>query len=465
MNIRAAKMTALVVSGILFAAPAMAQNAPDTALRLTIYANGLSLVDEARMLSGSEGTTVRLDNVGPNMIADSVRVELDGEVGVREIALDSDILTQRTLLERALGRTVKLVRTNPATGAETVEDAEVLSVAQGLVLKVGDRIETEPPGRIVFDTVPDDLHATPTLSLTLSKPLSAPTGARLAYLTNGLSWNAVYTAVLDPAHNNLDLSVWAKVQNNSGIDYTGALVSLVAGDVAREAMPPRGKILMRAEAAMASDSAGVNPSRSELSAFHMYKMPEPVTLKDKESRQLRLLSADGVVARRVLEFRSGAPVFGAVRGAGDAQAVRQRIMIINDVASHLGVPLPAGLVRAYVRDDEGALRFIGEDSIDNTPLSQEVALDLGDAFDVTVERTQTDFRRVGDRVTEAAFSLTVRNGGTEAATVKVVEDIPGDWEILAESLTHTRDGIAAEWQVPVPAGGAVDLTYRVRVRR
>lgn len=464
MNIRAASMTALVASGLLLVAPARAQDAPESALRLTIYANGLALVDEARTLVPGNGTSLRLDKVGPMMIADSVRVDLGDNVDVREIALDSDILAHRTLLERALGKTVKLVRTNPATGAETIEDAQVLSVDQGLVLRVGDRIETDPPGRIVFSDVPADLHATPTLSLSLSKPLTEPTAARLAYLTNGLTWNAVYTVVLNAAHDNLDLTAWAKVQNNAGTDFSAALVSLVAGDVERESPQVRGKILMRAEAAMASDAGG-GPSRSELSAFHMYKMPEPVTLKDKETRQLRLLSADGVVSRRVLEFRSGAPVFGAVRGSGEPQPVRQRVMIVNDVASHLGVPLPAGLVRAYVRDEEGALRFIGEDSIANTPLSQEVALDLGNAFDVTVERTQTDFRRVGDRVTETAFSLKVRNGGPKAATVKVIEDIAGDWEILSESLTHVRDGIAAEWQVAVPANAAVDLTYRVRVRR
>lgn len=464
MNFRAASMTALMASGLLIASPVVAQDAPESALRLTIYANGLALVDEARTLAPGTGTTIRIDKVGPMMIADSVRADLGDQVEVREIALDSDILTHRTLLERALGKTVKLVRTNPATGAETFEDAMVLSVAQGLVLRVGNRIETNPPGRIVFDDLPGDLHATPTLSLSVSKPLSAPTAARIAYLTNGLTWNAVYTAVLNPAHDSIDLTGWAKVQNNAGTDFGAALVSLVAGDVARESPDVRGKILMRAEAAMASDSGG-RPPRSELSAFHMYKMPEPVTLKDKETRQLRLLSADGVVSRRVLEFRSGAPVFGAVRGGSEPQPVRQRIMIINDVASHLGVPLPAGLVRAYVRDDEGALRFIGEDSIANTPLEQEVALDLGNAFDVTVQRTQTDFRRVGDRVTETAFTLTLTNGGAKEATVKVVEDIPGDWEILSESLTHERDGIAAQWMVPVPANGKVDLTYRVRVRR
>jgi hypothetical protein len=465
MHIRTLSKSALVAASLFTATPLMAQDAPKSALRLTVYANGLALVDEARTLPAGPGSTVRLDRVGPMMIADSVRVEAGDGIEVHEIALDSDIIMQRTLLERALGKTVRLVRINPATGAETVEEAVVLSVAGGLVLKVGDRVETDPPGRIVFDRVPDGLYATPSLSLSLAKPLEAPAPVRLAYLTNGISWNAVYTAVLDASHETIDLTAWAKVQNNAGVDYGPALLSLVAGDVARETAPPRGKILMRAEAMSAADSGGFNAPRSELSAFHMYKIPEPVTLRDKETRQLRLLAAEGVVSRRVLEFRSSAPVFGAIRGGADPQPARQRIVFVNDVASHLGVPLPAGLVRAYVRDSEGALRFIGEDGIDNTALGQEAVLDLGTAFDVTVERRQTDFRRLGDRVTETAFQLTLRNGGTKQATVKIVEDIPGDWEILAESQTHSRDGIAAEWQVAVPAAGSVDLTYRVRVRR
>lgn len=465
MHIRTCFTSVVMSASLLMAAPLMAQDAPKTALRLTVYANGLALVDEGRTLAAGPGTTVRLDRVGPLMIPDSVRVELGGDADVREIAFDSDILTKHTLLRRALGKTVRLVRTNPATGAETVEVARVLSVAGGVVLDVNGRIETDPPGRIVFDQVPEDLHATPALTLELAKPLGGTTDARLAYLTNGVAWNAVYTAVLSKAHDSLDLTAWAKVQNNAGVDFGPALVTLVAGDVARETSPPRGKILMRAEAMSAADTGGFNASRSELSAFHMYKMPGPVTLRDKETRQLRLLSSDGVVSRRVLEYRSGAPVFGALRGPSEPQSARQRIRFVNDVASHLGVPLPAGLVRAYVRDDEGALRFIGEDSIDNTALGREAVLDLGTAFDVTVERRQTDFRRVADRVTETAFQLTLRNGGTSSATINVMEDIPGDWEILSESLTHERDGIAAEWQVAVPAESAVDLTYRVRVRR
>jgi hypothetical protein len=95
------------------------------------------------------------------------------------------------------------------------------------------RIETGVPGRIVFDDVPEDLHATPRLTLGFDAPLTAPTAARIAYLTGGLSWDAVYTVVLNDAHTHFDLEGWAKVVNNAGVDLGPASVALVAGEVNR----------------------------------------------------------------------------------------------------------------------------------------------------------------------------------------------------------------------------------------
>ena len=42
---------------------------------------------------------------------------------------DFDLLTPQKLLEKYVGRRVRVVRTNPTTGAETTEDAQVLSAA------------------------------------------------------------------------------------------------------------------------------------------------------------------------------------------------------------------------------------------------------------------------------------------------------------------------------------------------
>jgi hypothetical protein len=168
---------------------------------------------------------------------------------------------------------------------------------------------------------------------------------------------------LTPKHDQVDLNAWAKVTNNAGVDFANADVSLVAGDVRRESPAPRGKILMRAEAMATSGSSSFNAPRSELSAFHMYSMPGRVTLRNRETRQLRLLDAKGIKSERVLEYRSGAPVFGPVRGMQRPQPVRQRVKFLNNTDSKLGVPLPAGVLRAYVHDSEGGLGLLARNAL------------------------------------------------------------------------------------------------------
>lgn len=456
---------AIVTGSIVGPLPTYADDA-NPALRLTIYANGLTLIDEARTLKGNGSDTVRIKGVASTMIVDSVYLDTGGQAHVAEFALDSDILNGRTLLERSVGKTVRVVRTHPTTGAEIVEAAEVLSVKGGLVLKIGDRIETSVPGRIVFDEVPDDLHVEPSLTLRLSEAVTQPMDTRLGYLATGIDWDAVYTVVLNGDHDQMDINGRAKISNAAGLDLSNAKVSLVAGDVARQSRGPQVKMMaMAARAESMVADAPAAPQRQELSAFHMYHLPGEVSIKDKETKQLRLLGAEDVPVKKVLTYRGSPQVFGRVQGFRQPTPVALSVKMEGESKNAIGEPLPGGLVRAYVRDGAGVLRFIGEDTIGNTPVGNDVELNLGRAFNVTVARTQTDFKQLGDRTTEVAVTLSVKNGGEKAAMVDVYESIPGDWQIIEQGQGHTRDGSSAKWIVAVAAKGETQLSYRVRVRR
>jgi hypothetical protein len=49
--------------------------------------------------------------------------------------------------------------------------------------------------------------------------------------------------------------------------------------------------------------------------------------------------------------------------------------------------------------------------------------------------------------------------------VKIMEPIPGDWQMLSESAPHTKEASnTAVWKVTVPANGNATLTYKVRVK-
>jgi len=99
-----------------------------------------------------------------------------------------------------------------------------------------------------------------------------------------------------------------------------------------------------------------------------------------------------------------------------------------------------------------------------------VRLKLGNAFDVTADRLQTDYAKRGaygrfSHASESAYKITLYNAKTEAVTVTVRETLPGDWKLLKESQQHKK--LAAhqiEWQVKVPAEGQTQLTYRVLTR-
>ena len=142
------------------------------------------------------------------------------------------------------------------------------------------------------------------------------------------------------------------------------------------------------------------------------------------------------------------------------------------VARGLGVelPMPKGVVRVYKKDSSGNAQFIGEDRIDHTPKNEKVRLKLGDAFDVTADKKQTDFRRRDvpnpwSYSFESAYEIVLKNAKKEAVTVVVREPVPGDWQMLEQSHPHEKVAAGtAEWKVKVPAEGNATLKYRVLVR-
>jgi hypothetical protein len=138
--------------------------------------------------------------------------------------------------------------------------------------------------------------------------------------------------------------------------------------------------------------------------------------------------------------------------------------------NNLGMPLPKGIVRVYKQDKSGSPQFVGEDRIDHTPENETVRLKLGDAFDVTADRKQMDFRKLGgdgryNYQFESAFEINLHNAKDEEVTVIVAEPVPGDWRMLSESHKHVKAAAdIALWKIRVPAKGEVVLVYRVEVK-
>ena len=439
------------------------------ALSLTIYGNGRAQVRDRRIVPLPTGVaTVAFEDVSRAM--DPTSVIIDGPVGlsVLQQSFQRQVISQDPLLRHAIGKTVRVVRNHPTTGADVIEEATLLGVDGGVVLRIGDRIETGAPGRIVFDAVPEGLRVRPTLLADVRSPAAGPTPLTLSYLTDGLAWQADYAVIVTEVGGpNLDVVGRATISNNSGTDYRNTAMLLVAGDPRRVSSPvPPGPMVR----ALKSEAAGMvmaqDMSPEALGDLHFYTVPGIVNLDDQETKQVGLLSASGVPAKR--RYISLGHVSPGVRSIPPADTHPQvRLGFDNVATAGLGVPLPGGTARVYERDSEGQPRFVGEARLAHTPDGGDVELTLSEAFDITIKRTQTDYAAEGRPISayDSRWRVELDNAKDQPVVVEIVETITGAWEIISESLPHVREDAGhAAWKVTVPAKGTAFLAYRVTAR-
>lgn len=439
-------------------------------VKITIYNENLALIKDLRHVSLDKGINrLAWREVSAQMRPETALLRIPAQpAGFRllEQNFDFDLLTPQKLLEKYLGQVITLIHVNPATGEETREAATVLSTNDGVVLKFDDRIETGLPGRLAFPGVPNHLRDRPTLSLVLTDALPGEHELELSYLTSGLSWHADYVAELDASDSRLDLSGLVTLANRSGIAYHNAHLQLVAGDInqIRPDLYRTGKVM-----AMAVETADYQEVKEEsLFEYHLYTLPIPTTLAENQTKQVALMSATGIPVSKEFLLR-GTDVYYSRKYVNIGDKLKPSVFIqFENKGDDLGVPLPKGTIRVYKNDSRDNAQFVGEDRIDHTARNESVRIKLGKAFDVTAERTQTDFQQLATTpqpLIETAHQIEIRNARQEAVTVRVQEPIPGDWTIISESQPHTKPSAnVAEWPVTIPANEKTVLTYRVRIR-
>jgi hypothetical protein len=451
--------------------------ADQKALAVTIYNQNLALVKDQRLVRLPKGETrLAFQEVSAQIRPETALLRnLTTPQGfyVVEQNFDFDLLTPQKLLEKYVGQKVTILSQKPNASSagftELREEATVLATNNGVVLQYADRIETGVNGRIVYGKVPQNLRAEPTLVVTLNSAAASAQQLELSYLTGGLAWKADYVANLSSDEKSVDLNGWVTLTNQSGAAYPNATLQLVAGDVNRAQEPRRAF----AKGGMAPLEEAKKPEMKEESLFeyHLYTLDRPTTLAANQTKQVALLTGSGIPVRKEFVLRGqGYYYSGSYGELGDKLKVGVFVEFDNKESSKLGIPMPKGVVRVYKRDSEGRAQFIGEDSIDHTPKNELVRLKLGDAFDVTAHRKQTDYRSLGKigrygNVHESAYEVNLKNAKKEAVTVSVIEAVPGDWELIQQSHPHSKESAGAiKFRVTVPAEGEATLTYRVRVK-
>lgn len=424
---------------------------------LTIYNGGTTLVQDKRVLTLPKGQS-RQEFPDVSAVIRPETVTLAGaNIAIVEQNFDYDLLTPAKLMEKAVGEDVTLVRMNPATGAETRERARVLSANGGVVLQIGPRIEVLRddglPVRVIFDKVPPNMRARPTLSVTLDSATGGRTPATLTYLTPSLGWTADYVALFDEKAGTMDMQGWVTLTNNSGVDYKNANLILVAGQ------PGRGSGMKFPESVL--DDPGTETSdRERLGDFYLYPVAQRTDVQNKQQKQISFLDVKGAQARKAYEYTNG-----WLSGDEDVN-VASVLKFSTSRSGGLGDMLPQGTVRVYMRDARGDPQFIGEARIEPTAMGSNLSLTTGEAFDIKVTSVVVTREKMGKTKWRTTMRYDLSNARAEPVVVDLGQSgLWGDVKITAESQPSTRvSADRTEWKVTVPANGKASVTATFETR-
>lgn len=431
-------------AGPAAAAPLRAAGPPS----LVIYNNDLVLVREPRIVSLVRGgNRISLEGVPVHLDSTSVRLEGRG-LSVLSQSFHYDLWSADRVFRRVLGDSIVYryagrVMRGVLAGIDG-DDLFIQRRDSASVLTMVKRSQIsdlEFPSSRAFAT-------RPSLAWIVESTSGGDTPVTLSYLSGGVQWSAEYAAHLEDGERSVALSGWATLVNRSGASYDRAKISLVAGELHRAGETPD-----RGPAALESEAAPPPSPPSDLFAYHLYTLAAPVDLRQLETVQVPLFQPVSVPARRSYAYD----------GARDGSKVRVRVEFGNEKGSGLGIPLPAGRVRVYADDPSGAGALVGEDAIGHTAAGEKVAVLSGIAYDLVGDRVRAAHTRVSRNVTEDRYEIRLRNRGSKPATITVVENLYGNWEITAKTSEYRKkDAESVEFDVPVAPGAGATLGYTVR---
>jgi hypothetical protein len=515
--VSAARAT-FVLAAALAALSARAQNeiivtSPGAdSVAVTIYRDDLALVTETRTVDLPAGpVTFVVEGVVETLLPQSAIVT-DQARPLAESNFDFDRLTPRSVLERSIGETVTLTRTNPATGAVTRTPATIVAVGEGVVLQTADGTEalycSGLPERLELARLPDELLGKPRLSVRLAAGEPGPRTVKVSYLAHGFAWSSDYVAHLNERSSAMRLAGWATLTNSTGATFEQAEVQLVAGrlnilsfDEGGSAAEPvfardgestvaaRERIVQQEAAAgvallrecFASDlpvrelvanmDAGTMmfraapqaaalqeivvtgsriAEREELGDYQLYRLPWRTDLNARQTKQVLFLDEPDVRVERLYGVR----LASLLEAQQDDVAIPNLIVRFENTAAYgLGEPLPSGVVRVF-ESYAGRDVLAGEAEIGDRPVGLPVELSIGRAQNVLLETTTEFAAGARDRVAVTTEHRIVNNKAVpiELEIRHGVESHLTDVELERSSRTMRRKYGDFAWRFTVRPG-------------
>ncbi|HXE81793.1 MAG TPA: hypothetical protein VN513_00525 [Gemmatimonadales bacterium] len=448
-------------TALLLAAPVSAQTS------LSIYRDGRVVVRRTlpqALQQGRNALTLRLEALDPATLFSPDTAVTVSSATVRYPSTATDALA------RSIGQTLSFVRAKGDTIRATVvrADPPQFRLSDG-------RLLLGMPGEPLF---PAELVRSAPEAQVVLEAARARQRTELAYVAQGVSWEALYQVVL--TGSRALVSGTATVTSQS-VGADSAEVQLVAGAIRRtRATPPAAAYegALAARAMMAQD-AEQKMSEEAVGETHVYQLPGRLSIEPNVPIATALFPRSSAPVTQELIVPGVLPWRGWIGQNPEPNRVPVQVWYTIKRAAKTPFgdrPLPAGTVQLYQADSAGRVQLIGEAANDHTAPGRDLRLQSGDAFDITAERVQTDFNQeqlppakrglpARQRIT-AAYRVTIANAKSQAVTVDVRESHFGDWKIVESSVAAEKlSSTESRFRLQVPAQGEATLTYTVQIEQ
>jgi hypothetical protein len=346
------------------------------------------------------------------------------------------------------------------------------------IFEVEGKIRFGLPGNPIFPDLTAETILQPRLEWLLVTDKAGKFPAEFSYVTGGMTWQADYNVIAPEKGDLVDIVGWVTMDNRTGKTFENARIKLMAGDV-NKVQPGQ----FRFQAALGGMGGGVGAgvmappvTEKTFDEYHLYTLERATTLRDRETKQVEFIHAEGVTSKQVYVYdgvkidsnRYNGWGWDNIRndhsyGTESNPKIWVMRELANSQANHLGMPLPKGRVRFYRHNEDGQIEFTGENTIDHTPRDETIRIYTGNAFDLSGERKRTNYTvDMGRREATESFEIRVRNHKKEQVNVRVVEHLyrGTNWEIVAKSDEfEKKDSQTIEFPVSVAPDGEKLVTY------
>ncbi len=328
---------------------------PAPALELTVYKQDFALVHDTRAVSVRAGTDqVLLPGVSKQLDPDSVLFDWPegrSHPDVVSTTYNIGVSSSQELMQRLVGQSVDVVWRGQDGRESDRRSGRLEEAGQGTVLHTKEGYLIDPTGEVVvpgnrtFPTMPE-------LVAKVESPLTGTLKLGTSYLTRGLSWSADYVGMISGDGKSMRLECWGTVTNQTGTDFPAAKIKLVAGNPNRAAayvsdrseMTFTRGVQVQMSGRLAQAPAGMPPPVAT-GELYAYPIPAQADISQGQMNRVRILEAASVPIVRTYSI-----ALNPWMEATERHSAQVSISFTNGTAVGLGLPLPAGAVRAYETD-------------------------------------------------------------------------------------------------------------------